>query len=94
VSAVETRTPRDGTSDVPLDADDEDQLGLSGDVERAILLGNAGKADLLALGIAVLLDVLLSTLKDDAALLLVGLPVTSAKLWVTSCAYCKVSPIA
>jgi hypothetical protein len=56
-----------------LDADDEDQLGLSGDVERAILLGNAGKADLLALGIAVLLDVLLSTLEDDAALLLVGL---------------------
>jgi len=55
------------------DADQEDQLGLGGDVEGALLLGNAGKADLLALGIAVLLDVLLGTLEDDAALLLVDL---------------------
>jgi hypothetical protein len=59
--------------DLPLDADQEDQLGLGGDVEGALLLGNAGKADLLALGIAVLLDVLLGTLEDDAALLLVDL---------------------
>lgn len=58
---------------IPLDADDEDQLGLSRDVGRVILLGNAVKADLLALLVAVLLDVLLSTLEDDAALLLVGL---------------------
>ena len=56
-----------------LDADQEDQLALAGDVEGAVLLGDAGKADLLALGIAVLLDVLLSTLEDDAALLLAGL---------------------
>jgi hypothetical protein len=42
-------------------------------VERVVLLGNAGQADLLALGITVLLDVLLSTLEDDLALLLVGL---------------------
>jgi len=56
-----------------LDADKEDQLGLGGDVERAILLGSARETDLLTLAIAVLLDVLLGTLEDDAALLLVGL---------------------
>lgn len=56
-----------------LDADQEDQLALSRDVEGAILLGSTSKADLLALSIAVLLDVLLSTLEDDATLLLVGL---------------------
>lgn len=56
-----------------LDADNEDQVVLGGNVERVVLLGNAGQADLLALGITVLLDVLLSTLEDDLALLLVGL---------------------
>ena len=56
-----------------LDADDEDQLSLSGDVGRVLLPGNAVEADLLTLSIAVLLDVLLSTLEDDATLLLVGL---------------------
>lgn len=60
-------------SNLPLDADNEDELSLSGDVERAILLGGASEADLLTLGIAVLLDVLLGTLEDDLALLLVGL---------------------
>lgn len=55
-----------------LDSDDEDQLGLSRDVGRVLRLGNAVKADLLALCVAVLLDVLLSTLEDDAALVLVG----------------------
>lgn len=58
---------------IPLDADDEDQLRLLRDVELAGLLGNTSKADLLALSIAVLLDVLLGTLEDDTALLLVGL---------------------
>jgi hypothetical protein len=56
-----------------LDADDEDQLGLSGDVGGVLLLGNTGQTDLLTLAIAVLLDVLLSTLEDDTTLLLVGL---------------------
>lgn len=56
-----------------LDADDEGELGLSRDVEGALLLGNALEADLLALGIAVLLDVGLGALEDDLALLLVGL---------------------
>jgi hypothetical protein len=55
------------------DADNEDQLGLGVDVGRVLLLGNAVKTDLLALRIAVLLDVLLGTLEDDATLLLVGL---------------------
>jgi hypothetical protein len=58
---------------IPLDTDDEDQVGLSGDVGRVLGLGNAVKTDLLTLGIAVLLDVLLSTLEDDTTLLLVGL---------------------
>lgn len=56
-----------------LDADDEGELGLSRDVEGALLLGDALKADLLALGIAVLLDVGLGALEDDLTLLLVGI---------------------
>lgn len=56
-----------------LDTDNEDQVVLGGDVERVALLGQAGQADLLALCVTVLLDVLLSTLEDDGALLLVGL---------------------
>ena len=56
-----------------LDTDNEDQLLLGGDLEGIVGLGDAVQADLLALGIAVLLDVLLGTLEDDAALLLVGL---------------------
>jgi len=56
-----------------LDADEEDQLLLSRDVEAALLLGNAVEADLLTLSITVLGDVLLSTLEDDGTLLLVGL---------------------
>jgi hypothetical protein len=55
-----------------LDADDEDQLSLGRNVGRVLLLGNASKTDLLTLAIAVLLDVLLSTLEDDTTLLLVG----------------------
>lgn len=62
---------------LPLDADQEDELGLRGDVEGALLLSNAGEANLLALGIAVLLDVLLGTLEDDGALLLVGLDIAA-----------------
>lgn len=58
---------------VPLDADKEDQLVLGKHVEVAFLLGDTVEADLLTLGIAVLLDVLLSTLEDDGALLLVEL---------------------
>lgn len=55
-----------------LDTDDKDQLGFSGDVGRVVGLGGTMKADLLTLSIAILLNVLLSTLKDDATLLLVG----------------------
>lgn len=62
-----------GFRNIPLDTDDEDQLRLSRDVELAALLGDTSQADLLALCIAVLLNVLLSTLEDDATLLLVGL---------------------
>lgn len=60
---------------IPLDTDDEDQLGLSGDVGSVIRLGGTVKTDLLTLRITVLLDVLLSTLEDDTALLLVGLQI-------------------
>jgi len=56
-----------------LDTDNKYQLGLSWNVERTRLLGDTSKADLLALLIAVLLNVLLGTLEDDTTLLLVGL---------------------
>lgn len=56
-----------------LDADDEDQLGLILNVEVTLLAGNTVEADLLALSVAVLLDVGLGTLEDDTTLLLVGL---------------------
>lgn len=61
------------SASLPLDADNKDQLGLLRDVEGAILPGETGEADLLALSVTVLLDVLLSTLENDGALLLVGL---------------------
>lgn len=53
-----------------LDADDEDELGLSWDVVAALGLGDTGEADLLALCVAVLLDVGLGALEDLLALLL------------------------
>lgn len=55
------------------DTDNKDQLGLIRNVEGSGLAALAGKADLLALCIAVLLDVGLGTLEDDTTLLLVGL---------------------
>lgn len=61
---------------VPLDSDDEDQLLLSRNVEAALLLGDTVEADLLALRVTVLFDVLLSTLENNAALLLVELDST------------------
>ena len=67
---------RDG-NDIPLDTDNEDQLLLSRDIERAILLRQTVEADLLALCVAVLLHVLLSTLEDDCALLLLRLLTTT-----------------
>jgi len=54
-----------------LDADDESKLVLLGHVELVLLLGLALQTNLLAVGIAVLLDVLFSTLEDDLALVLV-----------------------
>ena len=56
-----------------LDTDNENELGLSRDIVRALLLGDTGKADLLTLLVAVLLNVGLSALEDGLALLLVGL---------------------
>ncbi len=56
-----------------LDTDNKDKLVLSCNIVRTLLLGEALKTDLLALLVAVLLDVLLSTLEDDTTLLLVGL---------------------
>jgi hypothetical protein len=58
---------------IPLNADDEDQLGLTRDIGLAAILGGPGKTDLVTLGIAVLLDVLLCALEDDTTFLLVGL---------------------
>jgi len=56
-----------------LNTDNEDQLLLSRDIEGTILLGQASKANLLTLLIAVLLHILLGTLEDDTTLLLLGL---------------------
>lgn len=63
-----------------LDTDNEDKLGLSRDVEAALFLGKTVQTDLLLLLLTVLLDVLLSTLEDDLALLLVGLITESVKI--------------
>jgi hypothetical protein len=68
---------------IPLDADNKDNLGLSRDVVRAGLLGLTRKADLLTLGVAVLLDVGLGALEDDLALLLVGL-IQICQQWVSA----------
>lgn len=65
--------------DIPLDTDNEDQLGLVINVEVTLLAGSAGQADLLTLSIAVLLDVGLSALEDNATLLLVGLEWNSSQ---------------
>lgn len=62
-----------GKIGLPLDPDDEDKFGLGGDVVGAFLLTQAGETDLLALCIAVLLDIRFGTLEDDATLLLLGL---------------------
>lgn len=59
--------------DIPLDTDNEDELGLIVNVEVTLLAGSAGQADLLTLSVAVLLNVGLSALEDNATLLLVGL---------------------
>jgi hypothetical protein len=57
----------------PLDADGEDELGLGGHEERAVLAGSALGLDDITLGFGVFGSVLLRTLEDDGALLLVGL---------------------
>jgi hypothetical protein len=61
------------SGNVPLDADEENELGLGGNVSTVVILGNARETDLLLLCVTVLLDVLLSTLENNNALLLVGL---------------------
>jgi hypothetical protein len=59
--------------DIPLDADNEGELGLSGDVEGVVPLCGALGLDNIALSLDVLLVVLLGALEDSLALLLVGL---------------------
>jgi hypothetical protein len=56
-----------------LDTDNEGKFGLLWDIEGTFSLGHTSQANLLALGIPILLDVLLSTLEDCLTLLLVGL---------------------
>jgi hypothetical protein len=58
---------------IPLDTDDEDELWFLRDIEGTLLPAQTSKADRLALGIAVLLNVGLGTLEDNGALLLFGL---------------------
>jgi hypothetical protein len=66
-----------------LDAENEDELVLVGNVERAVLLAQTRESDLLTFGIAVLLDVGLGALEDDTTLLLVGLYL-DISAWVTA----------
>ena len=54
-----------------LDTDDEDELGFGRDVVASFLLGDAGEADLLTLGVTVLFDVGLGAFEDLRTLLLV-----------------------
>lgn len=61
------------------ETDDEDDLGLTGNVKVTLGLGGTAKTDLLALGSAVLLGVLLGTLEDDLALAEVGLYCVTVK---------------
>lgn len=56
-----------------LDAHDKVDLGLGGDVEVAAGLGLTLQANLLTLGLLVLVDVLLGALEDDLTLGLAGL---------------------
>lgn len=56
-----------------LDTGDKDKLGLGGYEEVALLAGLTTEANLLALSIAILLDVRLRALEDDLTLLLVVL---------------------
>lgn len=58
---------------IPLDADHEDKLLLSRDKKGVIALSITFCLDDVALRFAVLLIVLLGALKNDGALLLVGL---------------------
>jgi hypothetical protein len=57
----------------PLDADGEDELGLGGHEERVVLAGSTLGLNDVALSFGVLGSVLLRTLEDNGALLLVGL---------------------
>jgi hypothetical protein len=56
-----------------LDTDDKGELSLIRDIKLSLFLGDTSKADLLALCVAVFLDVLFGALEDDFTLLLVGL---------------------
>jgi hypothetical protein len=58
---------------IPLDTDNEGELGLGGDKEGVVPLRGALGLDDVALGLDVLLVVLLGALEDGLALLLVGL---------------------
>ena len=58
---------------LPLETDDKHQLGLVRDIERALLLAQAGEANLLTLRIAIFFHVGLGAFENNGTLLLVGL---------------------
>ena len=64
---------RGGGCNIPLDTNNENQLGLIVNVEVALLASDASQTDLLTLSVTVLLHVGFGALEDNAALLLVGL---------------------
>lgn len=58
---------------LPLDTDDEDELGLAQHVEISFLFGEPRKANLFALCLTVFGNIGFSALEDDPTLLLLGL---------------------
>ena len=64
---------------LPLESDDEEDLGLGGDVEVSRGSGLQSESDLLLLSLGVLLDVLVSSLEDNLPLGSVGLTEINTK---------------
>jgi hypothetical protein len=64
-------------SRVPLDADHEDELGLSRNVVRTLLLAQTSKTNLLALCFTVFFNINFCTLEDNTTFLLSSLNLKS-----------------
>jgi hypothetical protein len=61
---------------IPLDTNDKDKFGLSGDIKVSLFLGETVQADLLALSLLVLFDIGLCTFEDDLTFCLGSLAIS------------------